>query len=161
MLSNLKPVIYVQISPDRLCVRNVKTGKSISDIPEIAIACGPKPGILGVGQAARMHASNPLAKVINPFGHPRTLVSDFTSGEQLIREFVRRVQGHRWFSLAPVILMHPVGDPSGGFTQIELRALREMAVGAGASEVFLYQGRSLSDPEILSGQFDRDDTDSG
>lgn len=44
-------------------------------------------------------------------------------------------------------------DPAGGFTQIELRAFHEMALGAGAIQVKLWQGRALNDQELISGQF--------
>ena len=45
--------------------------------------------------------------------------------------------------------MHPLGTPAGGFTQIERRALRELALGAGASTVFLKEGEPLTDEELL------------
>ena len=37
MLSALKPIMYVQVSPERLVVRNAKTGRSIAEPPEVAI----------------------------------------------------------------------------------------------------------------------------
>jgi rod shape-determining protein MreB len=38
----LTPRIHVQISPQRLTVRNLKTGASVSEIPEVAIGGKPK-----------------------------------------------------------------------------------------------------------------------
>jgi len=52
--------------------------------------------------------------------------------------------------------MHPMGDPAGGFTQVEIRALHEMALGAGASQVKVWQGRPLTDQELMSRQFPSD-----
>jgi len=43
MLLALIPILYVQISPERLTVRNPKTGVTISEVPEIAITPGPRP----------------------------------------------------------------------------------------------------------------------
>ena len=60
------------------------------------------------------------------------------------------------FSVSPRVVLHPLGDPEGGFTRIEVRALHEMALGAGAAEVRLWQGRALSDEELLSGTFPAD-----
>ncbi len=154
MLSALKqPIIYVQISPERLTVKNVRSGQAVSEVPEVAVSAEPKPKILGVGLQARLAASGQQAKVVNPFAHPRSLVSDFTVAEQLIKEFVRRLQGKSFFTLAPVIVIHPLGSPAGGFTQVENRAFREMALGAGASKAIVWNGRNLTDQEVLSKQF--------
>ena len=150
MLSALKHFIYVQISAERLTLKNVRSGQVISEVPEVAISAPPKPKILGVGSQARLAASSQQAQVVNPFGHPRSLVSDFTVGEQLLKEFVRRLNGNSFLALAPVIVMHPLGSPAGGFTQVENRAFREMAFAAGASEVTVWNGRSLTDQEVLS-----------
>jgi len=153
MLASLMPTVYVQVSPERLTVRNARTGEAISEVPEVAISDGPKPRIVGVGTEARLHKSAPSVKIINPFAHPRSLVSDFTVAEQLLKAFLRRLQGRSIFALSPKVVMHPLGDPAGGYTQVEIRAFQEMAMGAGASRVVVWQGRGLSDQELLSGQF--------
>jgi rod shape-determining protein MreB len=153
MLSALKPIMYVQLSPERLSVRNAKTGEAIAETPEVAITHEPKPKIVGVGTEARTHKSATSVEIVNPFGHPRSLVSDFTVGEQLLKAFLRRLQGRSLLAIAPKVVLHPQGNPAGGFTQVEIRAFHEMALGAGASQVVVWQGRSLTDQELLSGQF--------
>ena len=150
MFSLLKPVIYIQISPERLTLKNLKTGESISDVPELAISTAAKRKILAVGSQARLAAASGLAEVLNPFAHPRSLVSDFTVSEQLIKHQLSRIAGKSWISPSPCVIMHPLGSPAGGFTQVERRAFREMAFGAGASEVFVWTGRVLTDQEALS-----------
>ena len=50
------------------------------------------------------------------------------------------------------IVLHPRVAPEGGFTQIELRALHELGMGAGAYRVIVWQGRDLADEELLAGQ---------
>jgi rod shape-determining protein MreB len=152
MFTALRPVLYVKVSPERLTVRNVKSGESVSEVPEMAISTAPKETILAVGTEARRVAAPQGAKVVNPFNHPRTLVGDFTVGEQLVKAFVRKLQGSSFMAIAPLIVMHPLGSPEGGFTQVERRAFREMALGAGASEAVLWVGRELSDSEVLSEQ---------
>jgi rod shape-determining protein MreB len=47
-----------------------------------------------------------------------------------------------------VVVLHPRIDPEGGFTQIELRALHELALGSGASKVIIWKGRELQDQEL-------------
>lgn len=153
MFSYFTQIIYVQISPDRLTVRNPKTGESFSDVPEVAISNDPKPRIVGVGKKARLYRSEPPPKIVNPFAHPRSMVSDFTVGEQTLKMFVRRLIGSSFLLPAPKVVMHLMGEPAGGFTQVEIRAFHEMAIGAGASQVKVWQGPSLTDQELLSGRF--------
>jgi rod shape-determining protein MreB and related proteins len=152
LLSFLSPLFYVQISPERLSIRNVKTGETLSEPPQIAIEHTPKARILAVGAQAAA-ASGTSVEVVNPFAHPRSLVSDFTVGEQLLKSFLSRMGPRSLFRAAPRIVFHPLGKPEGGFTQVEIRALHEMALGAGASEVVVWEGRSLTDQELLAGEF--------
>ncbi|ABM93339.1 rod shape-determining protein [Methylibium petroleiphilum] len=150
MFSAFQPIVYVQISPERLTLRNLKTGESIAEVPELAISAPPKPKILAVGPQARVAAASQPAEVVNPFAHPRSLVSDFTVAEQLLKHQLRKVLGNSLLSLSPCVVVHPLGSPAGGFTQVERRAFREMALGAGASEVHVWTGRPLTDQELLS-----------
>lgn len=150
MFSSLQPIVYVQVSPERLTLRNLKTGVSISEVPELAISARPKPKILAVGPQARVAAASERAEVVNPFAHPRSLVSDFTVAEQLLKHQLRRVSANSLLSVSPCVVIHPLGSPAGGFTQVERRAFREMALGAGASEVHVWTGRPLTDQEVLS-----------
>lgn len=152
MFAALKTFIYVQISAQQLTVKNLKSGEVITEVPEVAISAPPKPKILAIGPQARAAAAAQATEVINPFGHPRSLVSDFTTAQQVLQHYLRRIQGNAFLFL-PVIVMHPLGSPVGGFTQVERRAFREMALGAGASEVVVWTGRSLADQEILSRQY--------
>jgi len=150
MLNAFKPPLYIRLSPVRLTVRNVKTGEFISEPPEIAISRGPKEKILGVGDEAALHRSSKSAQVINPFAHPRSMMSDFTAGQAVVKAFVRKLRKSGLFAPAPRVVFHPQGDPAGGFTQVEIRAFREMALGAGASDVIVWQGQDLSDAQVLS-----------
>lgn len=152
MLSAFLPLVYVQISPELLTVKHVKSGAVVSEIPEVAISTGPKVRILAVGPQARLAAASEAAKVSNPFAHPRTLVSDFTLAEQLIKHQLRRVLSNHFWMPSPCVVMHPMGKAEGGYTQVERRAFREMALGAGASQVFLWIGRALTDVELMRRQ---------
>lgn len=153
MFSFFNRTFYIQVSPERLTVRNPETGDSISEPAEVAISSGPKAKIVNVGTAARAAALDPSVKLVRPFAHPRSLISDFTVADQLLKEFVRRMPGQSFFKFAPMVVIHPQGEPEGGFTQVEVRAFHELALGAGASMVKVWQGRDLTDPELLSGSF--------
>lgn len=151
MLSFFSPLVYIQISPNLLILKNLKTGLEISEVAEIALSLPPKPKvILGAGAEARLASASEPAQLIQPFAHPRSLVSDFASAEALIRIQLQRVLGKGWLRVAPSVVMHPLGNPDGGFTQVELRAFREMALGAGASTARVWTGRPLANHELLS-----------
>ncbi|APW44818.1 rod shape-determining protein MreB [Rhodoferax saidenbachensis] len=156
MASIFGTALYVQLSPARLTIRNAKTGEVVSEPPELALTRGAKPTIMGVGNLARMCGRTEPVDIINPFAHPRTLIGDFTVGEQVLKAFVTRMKGSSLFAPAPFIVMHPLGDHEGGLTQVEIRALHELALGAGAREVSVWQGRALTDEEVLSRQFPSD-----
>lgn len=153
MFSALTPAIYVQISPDRLTIKNLKSGVVISEIPEMAISAPPKPRILAIGPEARGAAASQAGEVVNPFAHPRSMASDFTVAEQILKQYLRRALGHSLLKLAPAVIVHPLGSPVGGFTQVERRAFREMALGAGASKVMVWTGRVLTDQEAMTWRF--------
>ncbi|MDR1708175.1 MAG: rod shape-determining protein [Candidatus Accumulibacter sp.] len=63
------------------------------------------------------------------------VIADFTVTEQMLKQFIRKVHESRLFSPSPRII---ICVPSGS-TQVERRAIRESAVGAGASQVFLIE----------------------
>ncbi|MBD9582775.1 rod shape-determining protein [Delftia sp. DLF01] len=150
MLSAFLPLIYVQISPKRLTLKDPKTGQTLSEVPELALSPPPRRRILAAGPQARLAAASEPAEVVNPFAHPRSLISDFILAEQLLKYQLRRMHRRAWLAASPHIVIHPLGDPEGGFTQVELRALRELANAAGASKVNVWTGRPLTDEELLT-----------
>lgn len=146
--------LYIQLSPRRVMLRDPKSGRVIDEVAEIAT--GPRPDgktlVLGVGADARGAAAQGGGQVHAPFAHPRSLVSDFVLAQQLLKALVRRVSGGGWLQLSPSIVLHPLGEHEGGLTQVEIRALQELALGSGAVAVQLWQGPALSDAQLLSGE---------
>lgn len=149
------PIAYIQLSPDCLTIKNPKSGESISEVPEVAITSIGKPKILAVGARARSLQAEPV-QIINPFVHPRTLLADFTLAQQVVKVFLKRLLRSSIFMPSPRLVMHPLGEHAGGLTQIEIRALHELALGAGASEAAVWQGRALTDAELLAWAFPLD-----
>jgi rod shape-determining protein MreB len=145
--------LYMRISPKRLIIREPKTGITFDEPPEIAIERSYIPRILGVGFAARDFAGKPSVEVTNPFAHPRSLVSDFTLGEQVLKAAIKQVLKGRLMLVRPLILLNLSDEPDGGYTQVELRALREMAVSASGGGRFATCRKDLTDQEILSDEF--------
>ena len=63
------------------------------------------------------------------------VIADFTVTEKMLQHFIRKVHEARFFKPSPrVLICVPCGS-----TQVERRAIRESAAGAGAREVFLIE----------------------
>jgi len=63
------------------------------------------------------------------------VIADFTVTEQMLKQFIKMVHESRLFSPSPrIIICVPCGS-----TQVERRAIRESALGAGAAQVFLIE----------------------
>ena len=63
------------------------------------------------------------------------VIADFTVTEQMLKQFIRMVHDTKLFKPSPrIIICVPCGS-----TQVERRAIRESALGAGASQVFLIE----------------------
>ncbi|MBU3990613.1 MAG: rod shape-determining protein [Gammaproteobacteria bacterium] len=63
------------------------------------------------------------------------VIADFTVTEQMLKQFIKRVHESRLLSPSPrIIICVPCGS-----TQVERRAIRESAMGAGASQVYLIE----------------------
>ena len=63
------------------------------------------------------------------------VIADFTVTEQMLKQFIKKVHVSRLLSPSPrIIICAPCGS-----TQVERRAIRESALGAGASEVYLIE----------------------
>ncbi|MGH8282979.1 MAG: rod shape-determining protein [Gammaproteobacteria bacterium] len=63
------------------------------------------------------------------------VIADFTVTEQMLKYFIRKAHGNRYFRPTPRVL---VCVPYGA-TQVERRAIRESAAGAGARKVYLIE----------------------
>ncbi|MBL4647900.1 MAG: rod shape-determining protein [Gammaproteobacteria bacterium] len=63
------------------------------------------------------------------------VIADFYVTEKMLQYFIRKVHEHKFFRPSPRVL---VCVPCGS-TQVERRAIRESAMGAGASEVYLVE----------------------
>jgi len=94
--------------------------------------------------------SNSLQRRANPdFSHPRMLVGNFTAAQECLKKAVSEARGPG-FILTTSVVIHPRERMEGGLTQIEERVFRELAIGAGASKVVVWDGAPLSDAEVIA-----------
>ncbi len=63
------------------------------------------------------------------------VIADFTITEQMLKHFIKKIHDSKWHRPSPrIVICVPYGS-----TQVERRAIRESAVGAGARQVFLIE----------------------
>ena len=80
------------------------------------------------------------------FSHERTLLGNFVNAESLLKGGLKQMKTF----VRPCLLIHPLENVQGGLTQIEERAYRELAIGAGAAKAVLWVGPELSDADVLA-----------
>jgi rod shape-determining protein MreB len=94
---------------------------------------GGKKTILAVGAEAKAMLGRVPGNIqaIRPMKDG--VIADFTITEQMLKQFIKMVHEAKLFKPSPrIIICVPCGS-----TQVERRAIRESALGAGASQVFL------------------------
>ncbi len=93
---------------------------------------GPK-SIAAVGMEAKRMLGRTPGNIVAIRPMKDGVIADFTVTEKMLQYFIRKVHETRFFRPSPrVLICVPCGS-----TQVERRAIRESAAGAGAREVFL------------------------
>jgi rod shape-determining protein MreB len=97
-------------------------------------AGGGNKSVLAVGMEAKQMLGRTPGNIqaIRPMKDG--VIADFTITEVMLKYFIRKVQENRFFSSPRIIICVPCGS-----TQVERRAIRESALGAGAREVYLIE----------------------
>ena len=85
----------------------------------------------------------------DPFTTERLLVGKFSTAEYVLKRGMKRLHENRWLAPSPIIVVHPMEKAENGLSEVEERALRELAIGTGARKVFVWVGNVLSDEEVI------------
>jgi rod shape-determining protein MreB len=94
-----------------------------------------KKTIQAVGHAAKQMLGKTPGNITAIRPMKDGVIADFTVTEQMLKQFIKKVHDSRFFSPSPrIIICVPCGS-----TQVERRAIRESALGAGASQVYLIE----------------------
>ncbi|VAW78715.1 Rod shape-determining protein MreB [hydrothermal vent metagenome] len=95
---------------------------------------GPK-SIAAVGNEAKLMLGRTPGNITTIRPLMDGVIADFTVTEKMLQHFIHRAHETRFFKPSPrVLICVPCGS-----TQVERRAIKESAAGAGASEVFLIE----------------------
>ena len=94
-----------------------------------------KKTIQAVGKEAKQMLGKTPGNIIAIRPMKDGVIADFTVTEQMLKQFIKKVHDNKLFSPSPrIIICVPCGS-----TQVERRAIRESANGAGAGQVYLIE----------------------
>ena len=79
-------------------------------------------------------------------------VTIYSKSKKLLQYIIHSLSKQKFLLISPLIVIHPMEKLEGGLTQIEFRAFKELALGAGSREAVVYQG-----PELNIYNFNYDD----
>jgi rod shape-determining protein MreB and related proteins len=94
-----------------------------------------KKTIQAVGKEAKLMLGKTPGNIVAIRPMKDGVIADFTVTEQMLKQFIKKVHDNKLFSPSPrIIICVPCGS-----TQVERRAIRESAIGAGAGQVYLIE----------------------
>ncbi len=94
-----------------------------------------KKSIQAVGREAKLMLGKTPSNIVAIRPMKDGVIANFTVTEQMLKYFIKKVHDNKLFSPSPrIIICVPCGS-----TQVERRAIRESAIGAGAGQVFLIE----------------------
>src|SRR5574341_2212963 len=94
-----------------------------------------KKTIQAVGREAKQMLGKTPGNIVAIRPMKDGVIANFTVTEQMLKYFIKKVHDNKLFSPSPrIIICVPCGS-----TQVERRAIRESAIGAGAGQVYLIE----------------------
>lgn len=121
---------------------------------------GQRYSVIAYGKKAMSQfTANSETVIVNGFDHPRSIIGDFEAAEKTLELFLAEVdcRQYRFTPYAPYkVILHPLEKLDGGLTTTEKRALQDMAYRVRARKVMVWEGRLLTDQEILTDSFPTD-----
>jgi len=152
LLWPLMPKFLFSFDKSKATLRDLKSGREVSVEPVCIVGKSIKLSAVGKDAINAYISKNPgKHEVINPFDHPRTFLNDFDAAVAVLmylHKAIYKAQGKRAI-VNPVIIVRPLMSLAEGLSQIELRALHDLAHAGYAQKAFIYTGPDMSDKELL------------
>ena len=146
-----KNTIYLKFSSELIHIRYAEKNKIIEEKPIIAISKSKnRHKVVAVGKESdRARSKDPLKiQTYNAFKHPRTFLSNFEFAEATLRYFITKIVSRKLL-VRPIVVLHPTENLEGGITQVEFRALMELGTCVGGRKIYVWQGHTLTNRELL------------
>lgn len=84
------------------------------------------------------------------FSTSRLGIADFDIALNLLKSGISEVYSIPKFILPPIVIMHQIPFSESGLSPVEKRVLTELGLMIGGNPVYYWQGKALTDSEILS-----------
>lgn len=146
-MKSARRIVYIRISSERVIMQS-NDGLHWEADPNMGIKTkGASEAISVIQDGVSHYESGGVTRWANPFGHPRTLISDFTLGEKLLTRGLQTMLKKEggFFIMAPALaIIHPLEKTEGGLTEVERRAFKEMGTGIGFRKCVVCTGPELT-----------------
>ncbi|UTZ21659.1 hypothetical protein [Vibrio campbellii] len=83
-----------------------------------------------------LETNKSVTKLCEALTHPRTLMGNFYEIDHCVKVLSKEVFSKSLFDKAPIAIVQLFGPSDGGYTNVELRAFREVVLGSGARDVY-------------------------
>lgn len=148
---------YIRFDGDRIRIDSPGVRSGFDDLALLATERdGKGDRVVAIGREAKAIGTRPGITIHQPFNHERMVMGSYNVAEKLLlhalRSFVRR-QSWTFFRPLVVTIVHPTRAFAGGLTDIERRALIELAENCGARKVAVHQGPELSEQQVRGYEF--------
>lgn len=151
MPSAFRSTVYVRIRRRWLGVRVITWSGKVhvwEGAAEAILVSGKKGQIEAFSASEALPRWSVLSRQFTAFAHPRVLIEGYTETTGVIRAWLRQSGWKHKAGTSMVI--HVLDHWEGGLSELELRALQQMAKELGASQSAVIEGGAeLTDPEIL------------
>ncbi|RDX36589.1 hypothetical protein DZA50_03855 [Kangiella sp. HD9-110m-PIT-SAG07] len=105
-------------------------------------------------KATELKDGRTIERCLKPASHPRTPIGNFENLEKIFSQAINELEGNSFFKPSPIVFLHLLDDIEGGYTQIEIRAFKEAALGGGAREIFMPESKTiLTAQQLLTKDF--------
>ncbi len=139
-------IVYVQIWKEQI---KVTSSTSQTPLIEPAVIAAKDTftntkQLMSVGNEAITHSNIEGFELVYPFKNNKHLINDFDAAEALLTKLLSQTNSTgRLFKPSPFIVIHPMEINEIDISQVEYRALLELALGAGARDAAVYIGSEL------------------
>jgi hypothetical protein len=105
-------------------------------------------------KATELDSGRTIERCLKPAWHPRTPIGNFEKLEKIFAKAISELGGKSFFRPSPAVYLHLLDEVEGGYTQIEIRAFKEAALGGGARAIYMPDSRTLlTKNELLAKSF--------
>ncbi|MEL6771222.1 MAG: hypothetical protein AAFP18_09185 [Bacteroidota bacterium] len=146
--------LYIQIKRGWLSVTDLSRGTAFETHTRVAYVPGTKrfePCLVTDADLAALRREwGDRLQIGDGFSHPRAPIGNPQFAEVALQIAVDHVLASRWQKPSRVIL-HLQDKWTGGYTEVEVRAMRDLAIMIGAAHVgFLMVAESLTSQDVLA-----------